>query len=61
MEGARYWDIIRNGYARIELQGGWLTATDQDFIDVAFFMAVSQDDFRGNPLMRQNSYWLKRQ
>ena len=61
MEGARYWDIIRNGYARIELQGGWLTATDQDFIDGAFFMAVSQDDFRGNPLMRQNSYWLKRQ
>lgn len=61
MENARYWDIIRNGYARIELQGGWLTASDQDFIDGAFFMAVSEDDFMGNPLMRQNSYWLKRQ
>ena len=61
MENTRYWDIIRNGYARIELQGGWLTASDQDFIDGAFFMAVSREDFRGNPLMRQNIYWSKRQ
>lgn len=60
MENSRYWDIIRNGYARLELQGNWLTATDQDFIDGVFFLAVSKDDFRGNPLMRQNVYWSKR-
>ena len=61
MENTRYWDIIRNGYIRTELQGNWLTVSDQDIIDGCIFYAVAQDDFRGNPLMRQNVYWSKRQ
>jgi hypothetical protein len=59
MEGHRYYDIIRNGYARQELQGGFLTASDQDFIDGAFFILIHQQEFARNPLMRQNKYWLK--
>ncbi len=59
MEGHRYYDIIRNGYARQELEGGFQTASDQDFIDGAFFVAVHQMEFERNPLMRQNRYWLK--
>lgn len=59
MEGHRYYDIIRNGYARQELQGGFLTASDQDFADGAFFVLVHPQEFERNPLMRQNRYWLK--
>lgn len=59
MEGHRYYDIIRNGYARTELEGGFQTASDQDFTDGAFFVLIHQSEFARNPLMRQNRYWLK--
>lgn len=60
-EGYRYYDIIRNGYARTELEGGFCTATDQDFTDGAFFLALpyGTQEFKNNPLMRQNKYWFK--
>lgn len=63
MEGYRYYDIIRNGlnYVRIFLEGGYKTATQQDYIDGAFFLMNKSIDFKENPLMRQNLYWLKRQ
>lgn len=63
MEGHRYYDVIRNGYARTELQGGFRTASDQDFKDGAFFLIISPSsfpsDFANNPLMRQNIYWSR--
>ncbi len=63
MEGHRYYDVIRNGYARTELAGGFRTATDQDFKDGAFFLIITissfPGDFANNPLMRQNVYWSK--
>ena len=63
MEGYRYYDIMRNGleYVQSELEGGYKTATVQDYIDGAFFLMNDELDFRENPLMRQNLYWLKRQ
>lgn len=63
MEGHRYYDIIRNGldYVRTFLEGGYRTATQQDYIDGAFFLMNKSVDFKENPLMRQNLYWLKRQ
>lgn len=63
MEGYRYYDIMRNGleYVQLELEGGYKTATVQDYIDGAFFLMNDELDFKENPLMRQNLYWLKRQ
>lgn len=63
MEGHRYYDIIRNGldYVHSMLEGGYKIATQQDFIDGAFFLMNGSLDFKENPLMRQNLYWLKRQ
>ena len=58
-EGQRYYDIIRNGYVRRELDGGYKTASDQDFIDGALFLTLDERAFVRNPLMRQNKYWLK--
>ena len=63
MEGYRYYDIMRNGLAYVQqfLEGGYKTATVQDYIDGAFFLMNDELDFKENPLMRQNLYWLKRQ
>ena len=58
-EGQRYYDIIRNGYARQELSEGFRQATDQDFIDGCFFFAIQDWDFERNPLLRQNTWWHK--
>jgi len=43
------------------LEGGYQTVTQQDCIDAAFFLMNKSIDFKENPLMRQNLYWLKRQ
>lgn len=63
VEGYRYYDIIRNGldYVHSFLEGGYQTVTQQDCIDGAFFLMNKSIDFKENPLMRQNLYWLKRQ
>ena len=58
-EGHRYYDVIRNGYARRVLSEGFRQATDQDFIDGCFFYAIRDDDFTRNPLLRQNTWWHK--
>ena len=39
----------------------YLYVTQQDCIDGAFFLMNKSIDFKENPLMRQNLYWLKRQ
>ena len=59
MEGYRYYDVIRNGYVRTELEEGFQKASDQDFIEGCFFNAIESGAFNKNTLMRQNSYWLR--
>lgn len=61
MEGYRYFDIIRNGYVRTELEGGFKTVSDQDLIDGVLFIAINplSTTFDNNPLMRQNAYWQR--
>ena len=59
MEGYRYLDVLRNGYYKTELYGGFRDVSEQDIIDGVFFNAVSSVEFIDNPLMRQNTYWLK--
>lgn len=58
-EGQRYYDIIRNGYVRRELSGGFLQASEQDYIDGCFFYALHGACFSRNPLIRQNTWWHK--
>lgn len=60
MEGCRWFDVIRNGYYKTELYGGFQKVSTQDIIDGVFFNAVDDSAFENNPLARQNTYWLKR-
>ena len=60
VEGHRYWDIIRNGYVRSELEGNFKTLTDQDIKDGALFLMIGTGAFEGNPLLRQNAYWFRK-
>lgn len=59
MEGHRYYDVIRNGYVRTELEEGFRNASEQDYIEGCFFNAIESGAFNKNTLMRQNSYWLR--
>ena len=61
MEGSRYFDVLRNGYYKTELYGNFRNVSDQDVVDGVFFNALENTLFWDNPLMRQNTYWLKRQ
>ena len=58
-EGFRWFDIIRNGYIREMLKGGYKTASNQDFVDGCMFLGVASLAFERNTLMRQNVYWWK--
>lgn len=58
-EGFRYYDIIRNGYYKTDLEGGFQTASEQDFKDGAFFLTVYGTSMQNNPAIRQNKYWVK--
>lgn len=61
MEGTRYFDVLRNGYYKTELYGNFRNVSDQDVVDGVFFNALEDPLFWDNSLMRQNTYWLKRQ
>ena len=60
-EEKRYYQIIRNGeaYVREYLEGGFKTATIQDFTDGAFWMEYSHVPIQ-NVEWRENIYWSKR-
>lgn len=58
-EGYRYYDIIRNGYYKTELEGGFRTASEQDFKDGAFFLVILGNSMLDNPALRQNKYWVR--
>lgn len=60
LEGYRWFDIIRNGYIRDLLPGGYKKATNQDLVDGCMFLGVSSAAFERNTLMRQNTYWSKK-
>ena len=60
-EGQRYYDVIRNGYHTTELESGFQHASEQDMIDGCFFLPVHEYAFERNPLMRQNTYWSRKQ
>lgn len=61
-ESHSYWyDILRNGYAGIELRkNGYDKLSTQDIRDGALFMAMDKNAFNNNTLLRQNIYWFKR-
>ena len=61
MEGQRWFDVLRNGYYKTELYGNFRDVSEQDIVDGVFFNALEESLFTDNPLMRQNTYWLKRQ
>ena len=61
MEGQRWFDVLRNGYYKTELYGNFRDVSEQDIVDGVFFNALEEALFTNNPLMRQNTYWLKRQ
>ena len=61
MEGQRWFDVLRNGYYKTELYGNFRNVSEQDIVDGVFFNALDYALFTNNPLMRQNTYWLKRQ
>lgn len=53
--------VLRNGYYKTELYGNFRNVSDQDVVDGVFFNALEAPLFWDNSLMRQNTYWLKRQ
>lgn len=57
-EGQRYIDIIRNGYHKKYLKGGYTMLTDEEIELGALYLPVSSKSFTNNPLMTQNKYWL---
>lgn len=60
IEGGRWFDVLRNEYYKTELYGGFRTVSNQDIIDRVFFGVIKNSYFWDNPLLRQNSYWLRR-
>ena len=60
IEGGRWFDVLRNEYYKTELYGGFRTVSNQDIIDGVFFGVIKNSYFWDNPLLRQNSYWLRR-
>ena len=60
IEGGRWFDVLRNEYYKTELYGGFRTVSSQDIIDGVFFGVIKNSCFWDNPLLRQNTYWLRR-
>lgn len=56
-EGHYYFDIVRNGYFREFLLGGYRSLTDEDVKNGALYTKVHANAFRKNTLMTQNTYW----
>lgn len=60
IEGGRWFDVLRNGYYKTELYGGFRSVSAQDIIDGVFFGVLQESCFRDNTLLRQNTYWKRR-
>lgn len=59
-EGHRYYDVIRNGYWKTELQGNFTTLSEDEVKDGALYLPVPQTAFSQNDLMIQNTYWASK-
>ena len=70
-EEQRYYDIVRNGmcylrgedthdYIREEISEAYSRLTDQDILDGALYLMISDMCFENNDLLRQNRYWNRR-
>lgn len=59
LEQHRYYDCVRNGYLS-EISDAYANLTEQDIEDGALYMPVGDEAFEDNPMMTQNTYWLKR-
>ena len=57
MEGARWYDVIRNGYHATELYGDYRNVMRQDILDGCFFLIVSGED--NNTLFKEYPFWQK--
>lgn len=58
-EGQRYFDIVRNGYLD-QLSTAYRALTSENIQNGALYLPVSQNAFKKNDLMKQNTYWLWR-
>ena len=56
-ETRRYYDIVRNGYVRDELQGNYITLKEGDIKNGALYLPISDQASNKNTLMKQNTYW----
>ncbi len=56
-ETRRYYDIVRNGYVRDELQGNYITLKEEDIKNGALYLPISDQASNKNTLMKQNTYW----
>ncbi|MCB6972047.1 MULTISPECIES: RagB/SusD family nutrient uptake outer membrane protein [Butyricimonas] len=59
-EGHRYYDVVRNGYWKTELQGGFNDLSVEDVKDGALYLPVPQTAFSQNDLMIQNTFWASK-
>lgn len=59
-EGQRYYDVVRNGYERVELSPGFSELSDADISNGALYLPVPRTAFSDNDLMIQNTYWLSK-
>lgn len=60
-EGHRYFDVMRNGYWKTELQGAFSIMTEHEFEMGAQYYPVPTNAFYMNDLMVENEYWLTKQ
>lgn len=63
-EGHRYWDVIRNGLWKTELEGNFRTLTDQDVLGGALHLPTPESAFKRNGItintrIRQSNYWSR--
>lgn len=56
----RYYDVVRNGYWKTELQGNFSELSVDDVKDGALYMPVPQTAFSQNDLMIQNAFWASK-
>lgn len=61
LERHRWYDMVRTGYWKTDMTEEYSKLTDQEVEDGALYLPVYSNAFSSNKLMRQTTYWLKRQ
>lgn len=60
-EGHRFFDVMRNGYWKTELEGAFSVMSQEEFNKGAQYYPIPPRAFNLNDLMVQNEYWLTKQ